>query len=54
MLGVMRNIEEQLVNCIERSSKEMAGDNSSQVRDVNVLVMGGCERNKFEDGEPKY
>ena len=32
----------------------MADDDGSEVRNVDVLGMGGCERNKYEDGEPMY
>jgi hypothetical protein len=32
----------------------MVDNDSSEVRNVNVLGMGGCERNKYEDGEPLY
>ena len=39
---------------IEWSWKEMADNDSSEVRNVDALGMGGCERDKYEDGEPKY
>ena len=39
---------------IEKKSKETAGDDDGQVRELDELEMGGCEKNKYENRESLY